>query len=227
MKIVVVSATRFEIAPFTASLGNPITVNQHLTRYLTKHHQIDILITGVGMVFTTFHLSTLLSKEKYDWAINAGVAGAIDKTLKPGELVQVTHDYFYELGAEDGDDWLTITDLGLLNSTDLPYEATGLNNNSIQVPQLKNLKQVKGQTVNKVHGNINSIATLHKRSSAQVETMEAAAFLYCCMQYQLPAVQLRAISNYVEPRNKANWKMAEAIKQLNEFLIGWLVENKS
>jgi futalosine hydrolase len=32
-------------------------------------------------------------------------------------------------------------------------------------------------------------------------------------------VQIRAVSNYVEPRNKENWQMGLAIKNLNEYLI--------
>ena len=114
MKILIVSATKFEVAPLIEALGAPEILNNHLSRFQTNHHQVDILITGVGMVFTTFYLSTLLATSKYDCAINAGVAGAIDKNIILGEIVNVVDDYFYELGAEDGDAWLSIADLNLL-----------------------------------------------------------------------------------------------------------------
>jgi futalosine hydrolase len=219
MKILIVSATKFEIAPFLESLRAPeIRSNQH-TSYRTNHHQVDILITGVGMVFTTYYVSTLLAATKYDYALNAGVAGAIDKKIKLGEIVNVVDDYFYELGAEDGDAWLNVADLNLLTENDFPYSSNGLvNANLPNMKLIKELRQVKGQTVNKVHGNAQSIKIMESRSNAQIESMEGAAFLYCCLQHNLPSAQIRAISNYVEPRNKATWQMKEALLNLNEFL---------
>jgi len=219
MKILIVSATPFEIAPFQSILGIPIIINNKLTRYNKNNTQIDILITGVGMVFTTFHLSSLLTIEKYNLAINAGVAGAIDKHLKLGEVVHVVSDFFYELGAEQDNQWLSIDDLGLLSESDWPYTKTGLENkHELLYPFIKQLRQVSGHTVNKIHGNEESIKTMQKRSAAQVESMEGAAFLYCCLQHQIPCAQIRAISNYVALRNKSNWKMQEAITHLNNFL---------
>lgn len=224
MKILIVCATKFEIAPFVEILGNPQVVDHHLSTYKTNGHQFDVLITGIGMVFTTFHLSTLLAKHKYDCAINAGVAGAIDKDLALAEIVNVVGDYLYELGAEDNNLWLNLKDLNLLTDSDLPYGYDGLINNSLpEFALLKELKKVKGHTVNTVHGNLQSIKTMHNRTNAQIESMEGAAFLYCCLLNSLPCVQIRAISNYVEPRNKANWQMVKAIANLNEFLKRMLI----
>jgi len=220
MKILIVSATKFEIEPFVSTLGTPLNLSKHLSRYTLNQYQIDILVTGVGMVFTTFHLSAVLGHEKYNYVLNVGVAGAIDKNLKLGEIVNVTHDYLYELGAEDQNSWLSISDLNLLTPNDLPYNNSGLiNTNLPELLLIKNLKQVKGQTVNNVHGSILSINILQNRSNAQIESMEGAAFLYCCMYHNLPCAQIRAISNFVEPRNKENWRMKEAIININELLM--------
>ncbi len=48
--------------------------------------------------------------------------------------------------------------------------------------------------------------------------MEGAAFFYACLMTQAPFLQIRAISNYVEPRNKDNWNIPLAIDRLNEVL---------
>ena len=48
--------------------------------------------------------------------------------------------------------------------------------------------------------------------------MEGAAFFYACLSAGLEPVQLRAISNYVEPRNREAWRMREAITALNDTL---------
>jgi len=219
MKFLIVTATHFEIATFAEVIGDCEIFSSHLSKYKFNAHQIDILVTGVGMVFTSFHLSSILVKEKYDFAINAGVAGAIDRNLALGEVVNVVNDYFYELGAEDGDEWLNLAQLGLLSEIDKPYSRDGLHNTILpELSNLKKLKQVKGHTVNTIHGNLQSIKNIENRSKAQIESMEGAAFLYCCLQHQLPCAQIRAISNYVEVRNKATWQMSKAIFSLNEFL---------
>jgi futalosine hydrolase len=49
--------------------------------------------------------------------------------------------------------------------------------------------------------------------------MEGAAFHYLCLHEQVPFIQIRAISNMVGERNKLNWKMKEAVYNLNDKLI--------
>ena len=39
---------------------------------------------------------------------------------------------------------------------------------------------------------------------------------------QVPFLEIRSISNHVEPRNRAAWDIPLAIGQLNEVLIGML-----
>ncbi|HRG58536.1 MAG TPA: futalosine hydrolase [Bacteroidia bacterium] len=225
MKILLVSATALEINPFVSSLGKAQLLNKHLSKYFYHDLEIDVLVTGVGMVFTAFYLGIQLNNQKYNLVINAGVAGAIDKELQLGEVVHVVQDYFYELGAEDNASWLSISDLGLLSNNDLPYTANGLTNqNFLNIPQLNSLKQVKAHTVNKVHGHLQSIEIMKQRSQAQIESMEGAAFLFCCLKMDVPCVQIRAISNYVEVRNKANWKMIEAVEGLN-FELSEIFQN--
>jgi futalosine hydrolase len=49
--------------------------------------------------------------------------------------------------------------------------------------------------------------------------MEGAAFFYACEEANVDGLQVRAISNYVEKRNKENWNLALAVKNLNDWLI--------
>lgn len=219
MKVLLVSATVAEIEPFVNILGNAQVVNERLKRYSYNNSEIEVLITGVGMVFTTYYLGIQLYLKKYDLVVNAGVAGAIDRSLQIGEVVNVVEDFFYELGAEDDHNWHTLAELKLLTSNDLPYTGNGLINDYLPDNPIANqLRKVKAHTVNKVHGNLESINLMHQRSKAQIESMEGAAFLFCCLKQQVPCIQLRAISNMVEVRNKNNWRLKEAIKNLNDFL---------
>ena len=76
----------------------------------------------------------------------------------------------------------------------------------------------KGITVNTVHGNEKSIENIIERFSPDVESMEGAAFFYSCMMKNVSCIQIRVISNIVERRNKDNWNIPLAIKNLNDFL---------
>lgn len=48
--------------------------------------------------------------------------------------------------------------------------------------------------------------------------MEGAAVFYVANQLNIPAIQIRSISNYVEPRDRANWKIQEALSSLSTVI---------
>jgi futalosine hydrolase len=76
------------------------------------------------------------------------------------------------------------------------------------------MRAVSGITVNTVHGDEESIARVRERFDPDVETMEGAAFMYACLIHGVPFAQVRAVSNMVERRNRAAWKLDEAISNL-------------
>jgi futalosine hydrolase len=198
MKILVVAATKNEIAEVLKS---------------TPRGSVDFLVTGVGMVATAFHLGRRLSEvSHYDLIVNVGIAGAIDKSFNMGEVVNVSADCLVELGAEDHEKWLSIEQLGFGEGK---YESYYPNRDAL----VDELRTAIGITVNKVHGNEKSIAELIMRHpTAQIESMEGAAVFYAAQQSQIPVLQIRSISNYVEARNRENWDIARAIDRLNEWL---------
>jgi futalosine hydrolase len=220
MKILLVAATRFEIEPLLSRFAGSKNPDQLILPDFT----VEVLVTGVGMVATAFALGKQLALNNYDLAINVGIAGSFAFDIELGEVVLVTEDVFAEQGAEDNEDFLSLVDLGFGEITQYSHqsiqkgEQTNLN---LAMPE--QIRKVKAITVNKVHGNEFSIAKTLSRFKAEVESMEGAAFFYACNQSQTPCIQLRAISNYVEPRDKERWKVDLAIKNLNEFLINFLL----
>jgi futalosine hydrolase len=173
----------------------------------------DILITGVGMTATAFALGTKL-QSRYTQVLNLGIAGAFDRNIALGELVYITSDLFSELGAEDGLEFISIDALGFGSAR---VEAKAIDN-----PHLNGLQHGRGITVNTVHGETESIEKVIERYHPTVESMEGAAVLYACAQCGIPAIQVRSISNYVETRNRDNWKIGLAIKNLNDWAIAFL-----
>jgi len=225
MDILIVSATSIEIESLLSAFSFKETKNTNLSAYIYRDFNIDVLITGVGMVSTAYGMGKVLQAFKYDMAINAGIAGCFDKNIPLGEVLNITSDCFPELGAEDGEYFLSLIDLKLLEADSFPYNNMELINDSvINSAYVNELKKVKGITVNTIHGaedNINKIKTIF---GPITESMEGAAFMYACKMENLKHLQIRSVSNYVEKRNKASWNIPLAIKNLNTTLMNILNE---
>lgn len=202
MNVLVVAATKEEIMPSIP---------------LLEEKGIAYLITGVGMVATAYHLGKKLAANSYDLVLNVGIAGCFSKDIALGAVVEINRDLFTELGAEDGDSFLTIDSMGLGSAL---YSSKPRPDLHLMLPQ------VTGITVNTVHGNDKSIATIvHRFPGILTESMEGAAFLYACLQENVCSYQVRAISNYVEKRNRSTWNIPLAIQNLNQWLSN-LIRNQ-
>ena len=216
MNILVVSATQFEVKPLLDFLGIALpSVGINHANIDFEGKDIHVLIAGVGMVNTALMLGRH-DLNQYDLVINAGVCGAFDRKLELGEVVCVTSDILSEMGAEDGDDFLTYDQLNL------PGKHIFYNDPHKNVERLLVLKHVKGITVNTIHGNDNSIGEVIKLYHPDVESMEGAAFFAACSGINKNYIQIRSVSNYVEKRDKSKWQMPLAIKHLNDFLINFI-----
>ncbi len=214
MKILIVSATDMEIRPVLNYLGVTAAISHgKIKKYKHKKLEIDILITGVGMVAMAYYTGKKLNRS-YDFALNAGICGSFNTNLKIGAVVNVAEDCFSELGAEDEDRFLTLNELNLQGITTVSNF-----NLSIDSEIMALLPKVNGITVNTVHGNDITIEKVVQKFHPVVESMEGAAFLFSCKEEGVPSIQIRAVSNYVEKRNRENWNIPLAIKNLNEKII--------
>jgi futalosine hydrolase len=188
-----------------------------MVRYSGADHEVDILISGVGMVATAAWTSRELARERYELALNLGVCGSFNRALVPGMVVHVVSDCIAELGAEDGSAFLTIQQLRLLGENEFPYEQARLVN-AVPPPlrALAGLRTAHGITVNTVHGSEPSITRVTERFNPDVETMEGAGFMYAALIHGVPFAQIRAVSNVVERRNRGAWQLDLAIRELGE-----------
>jgi futalosine hydrolase len=211
MRILVVAATPFEVESLKSEVGSPSQESR------VKSQDLEFLITGVGMVATAFALGRHLALNKYDLVINLGIAGSFDRNIALGEVVEIVEDNLSELGAEDAEAFLTIESMGFGESVFKP-------STSLSKYIDFNLKQATAITVNTVHGHEPSIIKLTDRLQPQLESMEGAAFFYSCKQADVPCLQIRAVSNYIEKRNRDAWQIGLAIKNLNSFAVGFLRE---
>ena len=209
MRILIVAATEPEVAPILSRMYSTPSDDTCVDTYTHGAHEIDVLITGVGMVATAAWCSRALTQTSYDLALNLGVCGSFDEFLDPGTVVHVVSDRLAELGAEEDDRFLTLEELHL------PGESEFVNLDPPSNPALEQLPAVTGITVNTVHGSERSIAAVAQRFNPQVESMEGAAFMSACLIHKVAFAQVRSVSNFVARRNRESWKMADAIQNLN------------
>jgi futalosine hydrolase len=225
MRLLIVSATSLEIKPLLSVLGKGRVLKHHITRYRNKHFQIDVLITGVGMVPTAVGTTMAIAYYRYDAVINAGVCGSFNTEIPIGIVLNITSDCLPETGAEDGEHFLSIIDLKLLDQDEFPFTGGIIVNDSVfDSNVIKNLPIAAGVTVNTVHGNEKNIATFLTRHKADVESMEGAAFFYACKMHKARYIQIRSVSNYIEDRDVSKWNIPLAVQNLNHFLLDLLNE---
>lgn len=217
MKILMVAATWMEVKLLTDELEFRGEKSHLLKQYWFADHEIDILITGIGTTFATFHLTNTLQQNTYQLVINLGIAGSLTHDLKIGEVVSVTSEEFADLGIEEKEEFLTLFETGFIESNEFPFEGGVLkatNNNNFS-----GIKKVRGITTNKSHGRGTSIEEIQQKFMAHVESMEGAAVLFVCNWFGVSCYQIRAISNYVEPRDSSKWNIPLALENLKKTIL--------
>lgn len=219
MQSLLVAATHKEIENLLKAFTFIEKKSAQLSSYTYKSQQIDVLVTGVGIHATAFSLGKYLSNN-YKFAINIGIAGSFNRNIDLGTVVNIYCDCFAELGAESDNDFISVFDLGLMDKNEFPFEKGWIKNkwnfkNSI----IDNLPKVSGITVNKVQGNKKNIEKIFQLFHPYTESMEGAAFLYACRMENVPCIQIRSISNYVEKRNREAWDIPLALQNLHQTIL--------
>ncbi len=225
LKILLVAASAKEINPITNALEFQDRIDNSFGSYKYGKIEIDVLVTGVGAIFTTYYLTQTLAYRSYDLVLNVGIAGSFDNYLELGYIVNVYQEQFGDLGMEDKDEFYTIFEKELLGQNNFPFNEGVLRNNTkYEIGTIKRLINVSAVTVNKIHGDQTSIQKTVKKFKSEIETMEGAAFFYVCLKEGLPFYEIRSISNFVETRKVDNWNIPLAIDNLKTTVIEILEE---
>lgn len=211
--ILIVSATHPEVAWLQAQC---MASDQ-------KGLKIDFLTTGVGMINTALQLGFYLANHQLDMAIQVGIAGSFSDAYPIGSVVEVSEESLPELGAESPEGFLDMKGLGfpLLEAAGEKYFNTLPNGSRY----LNHLPWVAGITVNRVSGTSETIQAINSAWNPGIETMEGAAFFLAMKLAGIPFMEVRGISNKVEPRDRSSWKIGEALLASQEEVWAWLKNN--
>ncbi len=181
---------------------------------------IELLVTGVGSVATAWRLTKRLAGGPVpDLIINGGLAGSFRDEIRTGDVVIPLSDTFADAGIEDHEKDLTLFEAGLSDADGFPFSGGLLRAENDFVPLAVGLCPfARAITVNRASGSAPTIAALRENFNPDIETMEGAALFYVCLLEKVPFLALRAVSNKVEPRNRAGWDTRLALDNLSAML---------
>lgn len=199
--ILVVAATEFEMAPIHQAVGD---------------QEIESLICGVGVLESCLRLSRYLEKRHtgITQVILFGVGGAYlnspEKTPNLLDVCLAEQEIFGDLGICFPRRFDELSEeLSLQKRFELDC---GLLSRACRIFDQQETKYFRGNfiTVSCVSGTAERGEMLRHKYAGLCENMEGAAIARVCREFSIPMLELRCISNFVEDRNPAGWRLHEA-----------------
>lgn len=170
---------------------------------------IELLSTGIGPVDAAARVSRALALRRYDMVVNAGIAGAMRGVANVGDAVVVGEEIL-PLRLETNDP--IALPPGSLVAERVPADAQ-----LIEAVMALGFPLVRGITVSSVTAT-DATAERLRSLGAEIETMEGFAVLRAAQLANVPAVELRGISNIVGDRAAAQWDFNAGITGLRRVL---------
>jgi futalosine hydrolase len=177
----------------------------------------DLLAAGVGPALAAASVSAALTAASlhdapYTVVVSTGIAGGFAPAAPVGSLVLADEITAADLGAETADGFLPVTELGFGAVTHRP-PASLVRESAAATGALTG----EVLTVSTVTGTAVRTAALRERHPrALAEAMEGFGVAEAAAAHGVPVLELRAVSNPVGPRDRAAWRIAEALAALTE-----------
>lgn len=199
--LLLTAATKKELAPVVA--------------HCADSPDCGFLVTGVGPMETAVVLSRRLLEHDaapIEAVIHLGVAGAFPDTgLALLDICLARRQILADFGVCLGEDIQPFEQFPPpAFELDLPLLARA---GAILTHHHIAFQQGTFLTVNSCSGTAARGRNLRDRFAGICENMEGAAVARVCAEYDLPCLEVRCVSNFVEDRNPANWKLAEAMAE--------------
>ncbi|MBV5317585.1 MAG: futalosine hydrolase [Desulfobulbaceae bacterium] len=200
----VTAATAFEMEAFRRACPPAVRYQQ--------------LLTGIGPVEAAVQVTSYLARASVSFkgVVNLGVAGAYQQDQnEPGvgllDICLAEREVLGDLGICYQDAVESLRGESFEIQDTFPLDRQLLHRAEALIIRGKMVaKRGTFVTVNCVSGSRQRGALLARRHQALCENMEGAAVARVCVQFGLPLLELRCISNLVEDRNLQNWQLKKA-----------------
>jgi futalosine hydrolase len=177
---------------------------------------VQVVAVGVGPAAAAAGTARLLARAEvagrpYHAVIGAGVAGGFPGRADVGATVLATRTIAADLGAESPDGFLPIDRLGFGTAF---YESDSALFKALTAA-LPGALAGDILTLATVTGTAATAATLAARHPAALaEAMEGFGVASAAVAAGLPFIELRTISNPIGPRDRAAWRLPDALAAL-------------
>ncbi|WP_329281565.1 futalosine hydrolase [Streptomyces sp. NBC_00691] len=153
----------------------------------------------------------------YRLVVSAGIAGGFQPLAPLGSVVVSSAVVAADLGAQTPDGYLTVDELGFGRSVHpVPETLTGLISAALDAAGRPHTV-APVLTVSTVTGTADRASELAGRHpGAAAEAMEGFGVAEAAAAYGVPVVEIRAVSNAVGPRDRAAWRIGEALGALRD-----------
>jgi futalosine hydrolase len=179
-----------------------------------------LLPGGMGKVNAAQALTALVETRTIRGVIGFGVGGAYAGSgLRVGDVALASREVYGDEGVEAPADWLSTEDIGIplleragtrwFNEFTLSVSKVGAARTALETAGFA-VRAGPFVTVSCCSGTAVRGAVLAERFEAICESMEGAALAHVCELYELPFLEVRGVSNAVEDRDLARWRLAEA-----------------
>ncbi|MCK9910698.1 futalosine hydrolase, partial [Microbacteriaceae bacterium K1510] len=175
----------------------------------------DVLVAGVGQVTAAVSTARALAAAEYSLVVCAGIAGGFTGRAEVGSLVVASEIVAADLGAQTPEGFLSLDELGF-GSARVQIEDC-LVTRVTEALNAAALTVITGPvlTVSTVTGTAATASELAERvPGAAAEAMEGFGVAAASLDHGVPILEIRAISNQVGPRDRAAWRVKEALDTL-------------
>ncbi|NEN85641.1 futalosine hydrolase [Paenibacillus elgii] len=184
-------------------------------RGLRGDERFDVVAGGVGPAASAASAAKALAAAEYGMVVSAGIGGGFPGRAEIGSLVVADAIVAADLGAETPEGFRSVDELGF-GSSRIAVDAS-LAARLTEALQSAGLPAHTGPvlTVSTVTGTAATASELAARMpGAAAEAMEGFGVAVAARDRGLPALELRAISNAVGPRDREAWRIKEALDAL-------------
>lgn len=215
MRVLVVTAVPVERDAVTRAFGGAPEVLTVPGAELHRSGAFDVLAGGAGPAAAAAAAAFALASSAphpYGLVISAGIGGGFAPTAPLGSLVVASDIVAADLGAETPDGFLPVTALGFGRDRFVPPPALVR-----EVAAATGAAPGPVLTVSTVTGTAaRTAALLAAHPGALAEAMEGFGVAEAAERAGVPVLELRAISNTVGPRDRAAWRIGDALAALTE-----------
>ncbi len=203
--VLVMTAVEAEQAAVIRGLGD------HVSR-------IHVKLAGVGAVSAAIETMKAIHQHAYDVVISAGIGGGFIGQAEVGSLVVASDMIAGDYGVESAEGFQSFENLGF-GVTRIPADPDLVLRLMQNLSGKTELKATAGPviTVSTATGTAETTAEWNRRlPKVSAEAMEGFGVASAARSCGLPALEIRAISNVVGPRDRSAWKIKEALAVLEQ-----------